>query len=155
VLGFLPGYASEEGFANGNGAFVLSLLREIGLAPFAAKLGFAAITTAALGALALRSLAREPEARETVLLAAGLAVATIVLVSPHHPWYFCWLVAFIPFAPRLSLVYLTTSVFYMYVTDDPASLWTGCVTYGPFLALLALEQSRLFVSLRLQEGPIS
>ena len=153
VLGFLPGYASEEGLTQGDGVFLMALLRRIGLAPFAATLGFAAIAAAVLGGLALKSLSRDGDARETVLLAACLIVATTVLISPHYPWYFCWIVAFIPFFPRLSLIYLTVSVFYIYVTDDPASLWTGFVIYGPFAALLALEQGRRF-SPRLQEGSI-
>jgi hypothetical protein len=155
VLGFLPGYASEEGIAMGSRVFIMTLLGAIGLGSWAAKLGFAAIAVAAFGTLVLKSLARERDARETILLVAGLAVTTIVLISPHYPWYFCWLVAFIPFLPRLSLIYLTTSVFYIYVTEDPASLWTGCVIYGPSLVLLALEQGRLLLSPRLQEGPVS
>jgi hypothetical protein len=151
VLGFLPGYATEEGLAQGNGIFLVSLLRQIGLAPLAAKLGFAAIAVAALGAFALRSLSRERDAVETVRLAAGFVVTVSVLLSPHYSWYFCWIVAFIPFFPRLSLIYLTVSVFYIYVTEDPASIWTGLVIYGPFAALLALEQGRR-LSPPVQEG---
>ena len=82
-------------------------------------------------------------------------VATIVLLSPHYPWYFCWIVAFFPFSPRASLIYLTIAVFYIYVTFDPASIWTGSVIYGPFAALLALEQGRYLLSPRLQEGSVS
>jgi hypothetical protein len=156
VLGFLPGYASEEGLSQGSGLFIQSLLQRVGLSPLMARLGFAAIAIAALGSLTLRSLrlASDTDTRDMMLLAAGLSVATITLLSPHYPWYFCWIVAFIPFFPRYSLIYLTTSVFYIYVTEDPASMWTGVVIYGPFLALFALEQGRQ-LSPRLQEGSIS
>jgi uncharacterized membrane protein len=131
----------------------MSLLRQAGLAPLAAKLGFAAIVAIMLGGLTLRALSRDPDGPETLLLAMSLIVATTLLISPHYPWYFCWIVAFIPFFPRLSLIYLTVSVFYIYVTDDPASIWTGLVIYGPFAALLALQQGGRF-SPRLQEGSI-
>jgi hypothetical protein len=154
VLGFLPGYASEEGLTQGSGIFVVSLLQRIGLSDTMAKYCFVALAVTLLGGLALRALAREPDTREMVLVAASLIVVTIALLSPHYPWYFCWIVAFIPFLPRYSLIYLTVSVFYIYVTADPASLWTGFVIYGPFLALFAFEQGRR-LSPRLQEGPIS
>jgi alpha-1,6-mannosyltransferase len=154
VLGYLPGCASEEGLVAGDGVFILSLLRQAGLAPLAAKLGFSAIALAVVGTLTIRALSRDRDARAMLALAAGLATATIVLISPHYPWYFCWLVAFIPFLPRLSLIYLTSSVFYLYITENPASIWTGLVIYGPFLALLALERGHLLTP-RLQEGSIA
>lgn len=154
VLGFLPGYASEEGLTQGSGIFVISLLQRIGLPALTAKFCFAALAVTMLGGLTLRALARDPDTREMVLLAASSIVVTIALLSPHYPWYFCWIAAFIPFFPRYSLIYLTTSVFYIYVTEDPASIWTGFVIYGPFLALFALEQGRRY-SPRLQEGSIS
>ena len=153
VLGFLPGYVSEEGLARATGIFIAALLRQLGVAPLAAELGFAAIAVGVLGTLTVKSLFRGRDLRATMILAASLAVATIVLISPHYPWYFCWIVAFIPFLPRLSLIYLTVSVFYIYVTEDPASVWTGLVIYGPFLALLAFEQRRRLWP-RLQAGAI-
>jgi hypothetical protein len=154
VLGFLPGYASEEGLTQGSGIFVISLLQRVGLSAVLAKFCFAALAVTLLGGLALRAQDRELDTREMVLVAGSLIVVTIALLSPHYPWYFCWIVAFIPFLPRYSLIYLTTSVFYIYVTEDPASIWTGLVIYGPFLALFAFEQGRR-LSPRLQEGSIS
>jgi hypothetical protein len=154
VLGFLPGYAAEEGLAQGGGILFVSLLHQAGLAPLAAKLGFAAVAAATLGALAAAALRQGGGTQEMLGFAAALVVATLVLISPHYPWYFCWIVAFIPFFPRASLIYLTVAVFYIYVTEDPASLWTGLVIYGPFAALLAAEQARS-LSPRLQEGPVS
>lgn len=153
VLGFLPGYASEEGLTQGEGLFVVALLREIGLSPLAAMLFYAAIALAVLAALTIRSLSLNRDVETMPTLAASLATATLVLISPHYAWYFCWLVPFICFVPRVSLMYLTCSVFYLYASDS-SSVWTGLVIYGPFLALLAIEQLRL-PSPRLQEGSIS
>ena len=68
--------------------------------------------------------------------------AAIALISPHYPWYFLWIAAFIPLVPRFSLIYLTSSVFFLYVTDSPTSLAAGFVIYGPFLALLLIERWR-------------
>jgi hypothetical protein len=153
VLGFLPGYATEEGLTQGSGLFIAQLMREMGIAPLAAELGFAAIAVATLGGIAVWALSRNRDAMDTMLGAACLVTATTVLLSPHYPWYFCWIVAFIPFLPRLSLIYLTVAVFYIYVTEDPASLWTGFVIYAPFAALLAIEQARRLAQ-PLQEGSL-
>ncbi|MGC1576975.1 MAG: hypothetical protein WA813_12790, partial [Beijerinckiaceae bacterium] len=76
-----------------------------------------------------------------------------VLISPHYPWYFCWLVPFICFLPTASLIYLTSAVFYLYLTDEPFGLLTGLVIYAPALALFVFEQRRFFVPL-LQQGSI-
>ncbi|SEB80748.1 Protein of unknown function [Rhizobiales bacterium GAS188] len=154
VLGFLPGYASEEGLAAGEGVFILSLLRGIGLAPLPAMLAYLALALGVLGTLVLRALARDRDIHSLPALAAWLATATLVLISPHYPWYFVWIAAFICLVPRFSLIYLTCSVFFLYVTDSPTSLTTGFVIYGPFLALLLFEQRRFVVPL-LQEGSIS
>jgi alpha-1,6-mannosyltransferase len=153
VLGFLESYASEEGMTQGQGVFIAMLLRDLGLAPFPAMLGFAAIASAVLGTLAIGALSRNRDAEAMPVLAAGLAIATLVLISPHYPWYFCWLVPFICFLPRWSLIYLTSSVFFLYVTDDPFSLLTGLVIYGPALAICLYEQRRFLVPL-LQQGSI-
>jgi len=154
VLGFLPGYASEEGFAQGDGLFLVTLLREVGFSPLATKLAFAGMAVAVLGTLTLQALSRPLEGDTAIRSAAWIATATTILISPHYPWYFCWLVPFICFLPRPSLIWLTSSVFYIYVTWSPSSLLTGLVIYAPFLLLAAFEQ-RGFLSPRLQEGPIS
>ncbi|MBV8963043.1 MAG: DUF2029 domain-containing protein [Hyphomicrobiales bacterium] len=151
VLGFLQSYAAEEGMTQGQGVFIAMLLRDLGLAPLSAMLGFAAIAFAALGTLVIRAQSRNRDVETMPVLAGGLAIATLVLISPHYPWYFCWLVPFICFLPRPSLIYLTSSVFFLYITDEPFGLLTGLIIYAPALALFTFEQRRFFVPL-LQQG---
>lgn len=153
VLGFLESYAAEEGMTQGQGVFIAVLLQDIGLAPLPALLGFAAIAAAVLGPMVIRALSRNRDMEAMPALAGGLAIATLVLISPHYPWYFCWLVPFICFLPRASLIYLTSAVFYLYLTDEPFGLWTGLVIYAPALALFVFEQRRFFMPL-LQQGSI-
>ncbi|MBV9054737.1 MAG: DUF2029 domain-containing protein [Hyphomicrobiales bacterium] len=153
VLGFLGSYASEEGMTQGQGIFIAMLLQDIGLGPLPAMLGFAAIASAVLGTLVIRSLSRNHDPESMPALAGGLAIATLVLISPHYPWYFCWLVPFICFLPRPSLIYLTSSVFFLYLTDEPFGLRTGLIIYAPALVLFGFEQRRLFAPL-LQEGSL-
>ena len=119
VLGFLESYAAEEGMTQGQGVFIAMLLQDIGLAPLPALLGFAAIAAAVLGTMVIRALSRNRDMEAMPALAGALAIATLVLISPHYPWYFCWLVPFICFLPRASLIYLTSAVFYLYLTDEP------------------------------------
>ena len=153
VLGFLESYAAEEGMTQGQGVFITMLLQDIGLAPLPALLGFAAIAAAVLGPMVIRALSRNRDMEAMPALAGGLAIATLVLISPHYPWYFCWLVPFICFLPRASLIYPTSAVFYLYLTDEPFGLWTGLVIYAPALALFVFEQRRFFMPL-LQQGSI-
>ncbi|MBV8764551.1 MAG: DUF2029 domain-containing protein [Hyphomicrobiales bacterium] len=153
VLGFLHGYVDEEGIRQGQGVFISMLLEDIGLSPLSALLGFAAIASAVLGTMVMRALSRNGDMKTMAPLAGGLAIATLVLISPHYPWYFCWLVPFICFLPSASLIYLTSAVFYLYLTDEPFGLMTGLSIYAPALALFALEQRRAFVPL-LQQGSI-
>jgi alpha-1,6-mannosyltransferase len=137
----------------GEGVFIAMLLQDIGLSPLPALLGFAAIAVAVLGAMAIRALSRNRDVDAMPALAGGFAIATLVLISPHYPWYFCWLVPFICFMPRPSVIYLTSAVFYLYLTDEPFGLFTDLFIYAPALALFAFEQRRVFVPL-LQEGSI-
>jgi alpha-1,6-mannosyltransferase len=153
VLGFLGSYAAEEGMTQGQGVFIAMLLQDIGLSPLSALLSFAAIAAAVLGTMVIRALSRNHDANAMPALAGGLAIATLVLISPHYPWYFCWLVPFICFLPRASLIYLTSAVFYLYLTEEPFGLWTGLLIYAPALALFVFEQRRAFVPL-LQQGSI-
>jgi hypothetical protein len=142
VVGFLPGYLEEEGLQSGSGFFLWSLLGSV--APFE-RLGSApylALAAAALLALAVRSLFT---AKDRYLASAmALAVAATVLLSPHYPWYFAWIVPLICFTPRASVLYLTVACPLLYFVPGGAALegarWPfEAAIYGPFAALLAFE----------------
>ncbi len=118
VLGFLPGYAREEGFtANGAGFFLWDVLQTFppltGLPTLFYIAGAATIFTALAAAIAF---AREP--RTDHLAGATLLASTFMfLLSPHYPWYFAWLIIFVCFAPYLSLLWLTNATLLLYLVQ--------------------------------------
>jgi hypothetical protein len=79
-----------------------------------------------------------------------LATATTVLFAPHFSWYFCWLVFFLCFTPRLAVFYLTIANLFLYRTwlgDSPDEMFLiNSVIYLPALLLALIEWSwRRFV----------
>jgi hypothetical protein len=142
VLGFLRGYLDEEGLQSGAGFFLCNLLRSVpGLEPVAAPL-YLALAAAALVALAARSLFATPARYPATALT--LAVATMVLLSPHYPWYFVWLVPLICLTPRASALYLTLACPLLYFVPggpDPqgARMAFEWAIYAPFAALVGFE----------------
>lgn len=140
VLGFLPGYAKEEGLASGGGFFLLALLRTVTSLPgFASSLyillGCAGLLAAGI-AVALR---RTP--REAALGAAlGLMLGFTLLFSPHLAWYFTWLVPFLCFRPSAALIYLTGAAPLLYhMVWTPGPLAINAALYLPFALLLLVE----------------
>jgi alpha-1,6-mannosyltransferase len=147
VFGFLGGYAGEEGFdAGGTGFYPLGLLRQ--LRPLAALSGRAYAVGAiailvALGAaiLFIRDTGRSPFAAATLF-----ATTFMVLVSPHYPWYFAWLIVFACFARSLALLWLTTTCLLLYlvpveshIVRDAPRLAVESMIYGPFAALAVVD----------------
>src|SRR5690606_18799574 len=96
VLGFLPGYAREEGLVSGQGYKLLWLLQQAtGPLPHATAVYLAA-SAVVLVALALAVGFRSDRSAEASLRAAGwLLTAFLVLISPNYPWYFLVLVPFL------------------------------------------------------------
>ncbi len=152
VLGFLPGYANEEGFtAGGAGFYLWSLLR---ILPAFAKLPALAYVAGAVAILVILAfavaVARNAAERE-FSGAALLAGVFMFLLSPHYPWYFAWLIVFACFAPWLSLLWLTNASLLLYLVPvgshlvrSDYRLLVESAIYGPFavLALLDLRRRR-------------
>jgi alpha-1,6-mannosyltransferase len=129
VLGFLPGYASEEGLHSGERFFLLQLARALFGGAHIAGAAYVAFALLSMGALALWCLCRrERDERDYVGRAALLATAFTVLLSPHYTWYFAWLVAFLCVARAKTvapLLCLTGASFMLYGTwlgDAPADM---------------------------------
>jgi alpha-1,6-mannosyltransferase len=83
-----------------------------------------------------------------------LASSFTVLVSPHYPWYFTWLVPFLCFGLSPAHLWLTGSCVLMYLWPDPTGVATQSVKsvmYVPFLLLL-LVQWRLKRWIRVPEA---
>ncbi len=141
ILGFLPGYAGQEGFdAVGAGFYLLGLLRRMpaleGLSTRAYEIG-AIATLAALSASFV--LPRDPD-RPPYAMAAMAAAVFMLLVSPHYPWYFSWLIVFVCFARSFALLWLTNACALLYLITDYVFLPSGqtlaiqSMIYGPFAA---------------------
>jgi hypothetical protein len=144
VFGFLPGYAAEEGFnTTGAGFYLWSLVRLLppfaDLPTLAYPIGAAAILAALAVTIVLRGDA--PLAGSVIL-----ASAFILLVSPHYPWYFAWLIVFACFARHLSLLWLTNSCLLLYLVPvgshimrDDHRMLVESIVYGPFAALALVD----------------
>ncbi|HZG53996.1 MAG TPA: hypothetical protein VEZ40_17970, partial [Pyrinomonadaceae bacterium] len=146
VLGYLPGYASEEGLESGARFFLLQLARGLLGEGRVAGAYYMIFALAVMGALAAWCvLKREPGERDYVDRATLLATAFTVLLSPHYTWYFAWLVAFLCVVRArflAPLLYLTASAFMLYGTwlgDAPADmLRLNLSIYPPFALLLII-----------------
>jgi alpha-1,6-mannosyltransferase len=142
VLGFLPGYLQEEGLQSGAGFFLWSLLRSVAPLEQVGPALYLGLAGAALVLLAVHSLFT---AQGRYLASAmTLAVAAMVLVSPHYPWYFAWIVPLICFIPRPSVLYLTVACPLLYFVPgggdlEGARMAFEWAMYGPFAALVAFE----------------
>jgi alpha-1,6-mannosyltransferase len=142
VLGFLGGYVGEEGYWEGDGFFLTTLLRHLGVpVPSGAfSAGVVLATLFALGAFVALHPRREPvEAWAPVLL----ATAFLVLLSPHFAWYFAWALPLLCRRLYLPLLFLTLGCFILYLPEikDWADYFkAGLWLYGGF-AILALTDA--------------
>jgi hypothetical protein len=143
VLGFLCGYATEEGLRDGGGIWVFSLLKSaFGLNVDSPWLfGFAAVAVMVALSLGVRFFKKDRAGGE---LHDGLLAASsfTFLVSPHYPWYFAWLVPFLCFRCSPAHLWLTGSCALLYLWTDPTGTATQSVKsviYVPFLLLLFLQ----------------
>ena len=143
VLGFLPRYVEEEGFTGGGGGFYLWSLARAAL-PLGGVSDLLYIAVAALLGAGLAAYVAFGRV-ERILGATLLAGAFIVLLSPHYPWYFAWLVLFAALVPSAALLWLTLASFLLYLTPVGSQLvWdrrrfvVESVLYLPALLLAAI-----------------
>jgi len=144
VLGFLPGYAGQEGFdASGAGFYVLELLRHLQWLGGLSTRSYEAMAVAVLAALSAVCVFRRDLDRPPYAMAAMSATLFMVFVSPHYPWYFSWLIVFVCFARSFALLWLTNACLLLYLISGyiflPSAqrLAIETMIYGPF-AILAL-----------------
>ncbi|MBV9965933.1 MAG: DUF2029 domain-containing protein [Alphaproteobacteria bacterium] len=147
VSGFLPGYAGEEGFdAGGSGFYLLGLLHQLpplsGVSGRAYAIGAAVI----LAIMAAATVLRRDTTRPPVAGAMLLATTFMVLVSPHYPWYFAWLIVFACFIRSAALLWLTTACLLLYLVPvgshfvrDEHRLMIESIIYGPFAVLAVID----------------
>jgi alpha-1,6-mannosyltransferase len=139
ALGFLPGYASERGMVSGDQFYLLTVARKFLHAdvPTSAYLVFA---VAVLGILSVW-LMQDQRTDDIRYLRKSLIMASVfmVLLAPHFPWYFSWLILFLCFIPSIPVFYLTVASFLLYLTwlsDTPDRVFTlKTLIFVPFLIL--------------------
>jgi alpha-1,6-mannosyltransferase len=137
VLGFLGGYVAEEGLSDGSGIFLWQLLGAVAAVPDHALAIYLPAAAIIMAATALILMLRSPTERGDIAAAMWLGVTFLVLVSPHYPWYFAWLIPFLCFYPVVGVGYLTCAVLYLNLSDWPPNVRVGLVIYGVTFVLLA------------------
>ena len=142
VLGFLGGYSAQEGIDSGHGLFLFSVLDQVVALPaYAPKiyLLFLALALIALGAAMVFGRAL-PLARETAtktIAQRSLLLGSVLMagLSPHYPWYYCWLLIPACIIPWSSTLYLATATFLLYFNQTHMKLFWPAFLYGPFMVL--------------------
>jgi alpha-1,6-mannosyltransferase len=142
VLGFLPGYASEQGLVSGEQFYVLSVARRLFGEGFP-SLAFLISATILLGTIAGWIILQKTPSEDNLRSAMVLATTTTVLYAPHYSWYFTWLIPFLCFVPSAAVFYLTIASFLLYLTwlgDSREQMFViNSLIYLPFLLIGAIE----------------
>ncbi len=124
---------------SGEQFLVLTVARQLLSAhvPASAYLTFA---VAVLGILSVW-LMQDQRSDDIRYLRNGLIIASLfmVLLAPHFPWYFSWLILFLCFTPSIPVFYLTLASFLLYLTwlyDTPDCVFMlKPFIFAPFLIL--------------------
>jgi alpha-1,6-mannosyltransferase len=144
VLGFLPDYVAEERFVGGSGFYFLNLFDYLSGRSDPPVLAYAAIMAAVLGAGALLALLR-PWPGEYGFAAGSLMLLLLLyaLVTPHHAWYFLWLLPVLCLVPYWPALILTASSFILYATlgllPPSRDLVINSLLYAPFLLAVLIH----------------
>jgi hypothetical protein len=146
VLGYLPGYLDEEGFADGRRYYLLTqaerLAGPLDAGPVTAERWYPALAALVVGGVALWCL-RDPrvDARATLDRAGLLLVVAFLLASPSYPWYLLAPLALVPLvswwlaAPALAIASAAPFA-YLRWWLDPAPEWPLHLGWGLGAALL-------------------
>jgi alpha-1,6-mannosyltransferase len=141
VLGFLPGYVTEENLASGGGFWLLDLIRHAVPMSLVDYLALAAITGAVFS---IGALQRTADLRSRLAWSTALATAALFFASPHYPWYFVWLVALLTAGPWWPAWWLTLAAALLYCDAKTGHIpfWVGLALYGGFAILCFVEIAR-------------
>jgi alpha-1,6-mannosyltransferase len=120
VFGFLGGYAKEEGLATGARYFLLDLARRVpGLEGLPVWVFYAACAAVFAGLMVWtwRVACQPGSARDGFVAPAfAMAVALMLLFSPHYAWYVIWLIPFFAIQPNLPVLVYLMGFFYGFTT---------------------------------------
>ena len=143
VLGFLPGYAQEEGLGNGSGFFLLRFGELFGNLPHGTSTAYLAMCLALLFALAatiaFQGWPADAAGRVRLITGRALLLATVLIaaLSPHYPWYIAWLAWFACIRPWPSILWLTWTAPLLYLDESHDTVLWPALIYIPF-AMLAI-----------------
>ena len=144
VLGFLPGYAREEGLLSGSPYFLLQIAEALTGAPLPPVLYLVPAGLALLG-LAVW-VVRHGAAGDPVRACLVLGLGAVVAVSPHYAWYLVWLLPLAALTRCLPALLLGATSFVLYISllwDTPGTrLWSNTGVYLPALALFLVLWAR-------------
>ena len=137
VLGFMSGYAVEEGLKNGSGFWLVSLLQSATHLPPNAARWFPPIAAIIMLMASAWIQFREAHGpRDPIGAALFLASVFMLLFSPHYPWYFAWLVPFLCFRFSIAHLWLTGACTLLYVWTPPTTgVGVTSLIFAPFLLL--------------------
>ena len=136
VLGYLPGYAGEEGIDSGQGIYFLDLLAQLMVLPAWAGAAYLAAVLGLLALLAWRTRSRSAGAVGLAGDALLLGTVLTVAITPHYAWYFAWLLVPACVAPAWPVLVLTVLSFTIYQDPFGARLFWPALVYVPLFALL-------------------
>jgi hypothetical protein len=126
VIGYLPGYFSEEGYESGSRSALLSLV-----VPGAWSTVAAGVLVAVVAGVAVwRADPRDPWRTQ-----AAVVGATLLLVTPAYPWYALLIVPFAAIARRPEWLVLTVA---MTVRQLHPGLAESRATFGAALVVVLL-----------------
>lgn len=144
VFGFLQGYGDEEGYASGNGFWLLAVLsRVVPLTPVIV-MSYKITVVGLLAALgAWFAFVRRPDDAVSICAAAGVMMAVLTFaISPHYPWYFAWLAVPAVLAPSPVLVWLSAAPMLMYLDVSGDRVGWLSIVYVPALVLAGFALRR-------------
>ena len=143
VLGFLPGYGTEEGLDNGSGIWLLAGLQTIAPLPAYASKIYGAVVLLVLGALALWAMTRpdSTNVRSVCGRTALLAACATAAIGPHYAWYYAWLALPAVVSPSKTVLWLSAAPVLLFVSPFEGSFLWPSLVYGPAI-LLALTELR-------------
>ena len=122
VFGFLNGYAQEEGINSGSRYFLLDLVHSVHSLKALPTGVFYLFCLLVLGSISVWSwrYASRPtleNGNPVFVRACGwLALAMMLLFSPHYAWYIVWLIPLYTLVPALPLIVYVCAFFYGFTT---------------------------------------
>jgi alpha-1,6-mannosyltransferase len=147
VLGFLPGYAAEEGLGSGSGIYWLALVDRWIALPDAAGIVWLGLGGAALVAFGawMVFVRKPPPAGDPIPVGSDVALlgaALTAVITPHYPWYFVWLALPSCLAPMPAVIFLSAAAILQYHDPYNDQVLQFSAIYLPFLGLVAIAVLR-------------